>query len=220
MSIRLLLTLESYFCNMNNPIRIKLGSVSNLSDARFAAASGVAFIGFNFNTGSALYLPPVKAKEIIDWISGPQMVAEFGNQDLVSIMELSTLLQVNIIEVENELEPNDLLSLGLPVIKKIDIANSSPDDLLELLNRYKDSVDAFHLWSSDQSISLDDALLKQLCSSFQIVWGLPLQKENALSVCLNFNPYAINLTGAEEEKPGLKDFDELSGIVEVLIPQT
>ncbi len=67
---------------MNQNVKIKLGNVTNLSDARFAAAAGIDYMGFCFDPQSVSYIPPVKAKEIIDWTTGCFVVAEFGNQTM------------------------------------------------------------------------------------------------------------------------------------------
>jgi phosphoribosylanthranilate isomerase len=205
---------------MNNQIRIKLGSVTNLSDARFAAAVGVTYIGFCFDPISPFYLPPLKAREIMDWLSGSNLVAEFGNQSAEEISEISHLLKTDAIEVENNLSVEQLLSIGFPVIKKIDVSVLSETDLLEILSQYSDVVDAFHLYSSEYLIPYKDPFLKEISLSYKIIWGLPLQNENALAVVETFKPFAIHLTGAEEKRPGMKDFDELQAIIELLLPQS
>jgi phosphoribosylanthranilate isomerase len=61
------------------PAKIKLSNITNLSDARYAAAVGIDYIGFCFDTNDANYIPPVKAKEIFEWTSGTIVVAEFGS---------------------------------------------------------------------------------------------------------------------------------------------
>jgi hypothetical protein len=41
--------------------------VNNLSDARYAAAVGIEYIGFCFDNSNPNYIAPIKAKEMIDW---------------------------------------------------------------------------------------------------------------------------------------------------------
>ena len=43
--------------------KIKISSLNNLTEARFYAAAGVEWIGFNFDPLHALFIEPEKAKE-------------------------------------------------------------------------------------------------------------------------------------------------------------
>jgi hypothetical protein len=70
------------------PSKIKLSNINNLSDARFAAAVGIDYIGFCFDADDASYIPPVKAKEIFEWTSGINIVAEFGEQRIDEIKDI------------------------------------------------------------------------------------------------------------------------------------
>jgi phosphoribosylanthranilate isomerase len=176
---------------MNISTQIKLGGVNNLSDARFAAAVGVSYIGFCFDPDSPTYIPPIKAKEIMDWITGSHLVAEFGNQSLEEINDICELLKVDVIEVENRLH-------------------------LEV-NAYKDAVDGFHVYSSNNR-SYDD-LLPIIQLEAKLIWGLPISQSTTLNIIHQYKPFAINLVGGDEEKPGIKDFDELNEIIEIVLPQ-
>ena len=91
--------------------KIKLSEVNNLSDARFGAAAGFDYLGFCFNPLSPSFIPPVKAKEIIDWVTGPFMVGEFGEQTVDEINQIAELLQLDMIEVNNQLLPDELTKL-------------------------------------------------------------------------------------------------------------
>ena len=76
--------------------KVKFSNVNNLSDARYAAAVGIEYIGFCFDKSNPDYIAPIKAKEMIDWITGSNIVAEFGNQ---SIEEIKAKLEnINVAE--------------------------------------------------------------------------------------------------------------------------
>lgn len=202
---------------MNISTQIKLGGVNNLSDARFAAAVGVSYIGFCFDPDSPTYIPPIKAKEIMDWITGSHLVAEFGNQSLKEINDICELLKVDVIEVENRLLPDEIKSLGKPIIKKLDLSSFTPDSLHLEVNAYKDAVDGFHVYSSNNR-SYDD-LLPIIQLEAKLIWGLPISQSTTLNIIHQYKPFAINLVGGDEEKPGIKDFDELNEIIEIVLPQ-
>ena len=99
-------------------VKIKLGNITNLSDARFAAAAGIEYMGFCFDTNNVNYIPPVKAKQIIDWTSGCFVVAEFGNQSIHEIIAITEMLNIDIVEINNHLMPADLVEIDKPIIKK------------------------------------------------------------------------------------------------------
>ena len=203
---------------MNNSTQIKLGGVNNLSDARFAAAVGVSYIGFCFDPTSPSYIPPIKAKDIMDWITGSHLVAEFGNQSLEEINDICDLLKVDVIEVENQLLPDEIKSLGKPIIKKIDLSCFTPDSIKIEVAAYKDAVDGFHVYTSNDFA--DENMLPIIQSGAKLIWGLPISQNTALNIIEKHNPFAINLVGGDEEKPGIKDFDELNEIIEIVLPQS
>jgi len=45
-------------------IKVKASQITNLTDARYFAAWEVEWLGFNFDEGSAHYIPPVEMKAI------------------------------------------------------------------------------------------------------------------------------------------------------------
>lgn len=198
----------SFLCN------IKYSNVTNLSDARYAAAVGMNYIGFCFDATNPNYITPIKAKEISDWLTGSFIVAEFGDQPLNDINDISELLQVDVIELENRLLPDEVATLEKPVIKKINTQEFSFDQLITELNAYQNVCDAFHLYASSNSFS--DTELKQLCSNFKIIWGLPYTMEGVITLIHTYQPFAISINGGEEEVIGMKDFDDINDLIERL----
>src|SRR5688572_3598128 len=70
---------------------VKVGSITNLSDARYCAGMGVEMLGFATIQGQKNYLSPIKFQEIRGWITGPLIVAEvygiYSREALASILE-------------------------------------------------------------------------------------------------------------------------------------
>lgn len=197
--------------------KVKLGNITNLADARYAAAAGVDYMGFCFDPANENYIAPIKAKEIIDWTSGSLIVAEFGDQSLEEIKDISELLNVDIIEVNNRLLPDELTGLEKAVIKKIDIGLFDEGQLLTEIEAYRNVADAFHLYSGSSKAAVHTGQLKQLCAAYQVMWGLELTLENVIQVIDTYKPYAINLSGGMEEKAGIKDFDEMNELFEKIL---
>ena len=197
-------------------VKIKLGNITNLSDARFAAAAGIEYMGFCFDTHNINYIPPVKAKQIIDWTSGCFVVAEFGNQAINEIMAITEMLNIDIVEINNNLLPTDLVEIDKPIIKKLDISLLNKETLTAELASFSAKVDAFHLFASNENISISTEQLKEICANNKIIWGLNTTSKTIKSITETYHPYALNITGSDEEKTGVKDFDELNNVLEEL----
>jgi phosphoribosylanthranilate isomerase len=123
------------------------------------------------------------------------------------------LLNVDAIEVENRLLPDELVSLGKPVIKKISLTEYSEAQLLTEVEAYHSVADAFHLYGGE---TLNTSVLKDLCARYQIIWGFPVEVASVVDTLQTFNPFALNLSGGLEEKAGIKDFDEMNELFELI----
>lgn len=211
-----IIELAHYLCPMPFLTNIKLGNITNLGDARFAAAAGAHYIGFCFDSTSPNYIAPIKAKEIMDWVTGSAVVAEFGNQSLEEIQVISELLNVDVIEVNNALLPDELLSLGKAIIKKIDVNQFDIAQLQTEIDAYTNVVDAFHLFATGTAENYDCDQLVNLCKQYKIIWGLQFNLKNVVTIVESFRPFAIHVSGGEEEKAGIKDFDELNELFTLL----
>ncbi len=201
---------------MDNKVKIKLGNINNLSDARFAAAAGIDYMGFCFDNTNVNYIPPVKAQQIIEWTTGCFVVAEFGQQSLREITDIVELLNIDIVELNNDLLPDDIKAIDKPIIKKIDISAWSAEAIEKQLNAYADKVDAFHLYNSEHTTQPNEAWLKNLCATYKIIWGLNTSSDNIPHILHTYQPYALNITGGDEEKTGMKDFEELNLVLDAL----
>lgn len=206
---------------MDNKVKIKLGNINNLSDARFAAAAGIDYMGFCFDNTNVNYIPPVKAQQIIEWTTGCFVVAEFGQQSLREITDIVDLLNIDIVELNNDLLPDDIKAIDKPIIKKIAINAWSKEAIEKQMQAYADKVDAFHLYNSEAHTDLDEAWLKNLCATYKIIWGLntnsnPDSYRDIPHILHTYQPYALNITGGDEEKTGMKDFEELNLVLDAL----
>ena len=194
--------------------KIKFGNITNLADARFAAAAGVDYLGFCFDTKNLNYIPPIKAKEITDWITGSNIVAEFGDQSIDEINTISELLSSDVIELNNHILPDELTQLDKAIIKKIDVNGFSMDGLKKEMEAYKNFAELFHMYSSSDNEFSDRETMIELCSQYKIIWGFHINAGNAVNIISTFKPYAVNISGGMEEKTGIRDFDELNELLE------
>ncbi|MBP9186816.1 MAG: hypothetical protein KBE91_12030 [Bacteroidia bacterium] len=197
-------------------IKVKFSNVTNLSDARYAAAVGIDYIGFCFDNNSLDYIAPIKAKEMIDWITGSNIVAEFGNQSLDEIKDISELLNVDAVELNNKILPDEIPQIGKAIIKKIDVNEFDSAQLEAELQAYANVCDGFHIYASTQTQKHSSQQLQDICKNYKIIWGIHFDKNNVVDTITNFKPFAINISGGNEEQVGMKDFDEINDLLEVI----
>lgn len=175
---------------------VKVGSITNLSDARYCAGMGVDLLGFRVIEGQVNYLPPEQFQEIRGWVAGPQVVAEvFG---LKNQNELNAILE--------DYRP-DYLEMG---VGEVSLFHALPlpfilclkeDDPIQGL-RLKP---AFILFNELNLNSYDGPLLLEVHSG-----------EDVQRVLNDPRIHGIALNGSSEIRPGLKDYNALAEILEQL----
>lgn len=187
---------------------VKVGEISNLSDARYCAGMNVDMLGFRVVEGQPHYVSPELFKEIRGWFSGPAIVAEvYGIQkggDLQAI-------------VQNYLP--DFIELGLQDLLKI----HSPYSTFLLSTTYEEvlaneaAIAPFRVQISKIIVpaSTDLKAVEELARSYKVI--LRLDAETSIDTVLtNSSIKGIALQGTPEEKPGLKNYDQLAEILEKL----
>lgn len=172
---------------------VKVGSITNLSDARYCAAMGVDMLGFQAVEGHENFIPAALFQEIRGWVTGPQVVAEvYGVKDSAGLQTIIENYRPDFLELGAQ--EFDLLKGTLPLpyilaLKNQEIVKGSP---------------AYILSAEEVSIPTSSKLL------------ISVDSKEAMDQVLNGPADGIALKGSVELKPGLKDYQELSEILEML----
>jgi phosphoribosylanthranilate isomerase len=177
------------------PLRtfVKVGSVTNLSDARYCAGMGVDLLGFRVVEGQENYIKPSQFQEIRGWITGPLVVAEIyglkNPDELKAIIEnfkpdylemgMHELLEFSTLPLPFLLSTENSISSNLPVQPHYLISKKPFDTVIPLLIEVQATGDV-----------------------------MPLLGNN--------NVKGIVLKGGIELKPGLKDYEAMNEILELL----
>ncbi len=163
---------------------IKFGGITNLTDARYAAAIYARWIGFCLVPGHPRYIEPSKAKEIIDWLSGPEMVAEIGDMSPEDGHEGLQVLGIPTVQLSGIRYLSDWKNLGYKVI--LEAEEGDADFLL-----------------STEANTLKPHIIDITAYSLEDIKKLAAEE-----------PFAINITGGDETVPGMRDFAEIDEILE------
>jgi len=167
-------------------------NITNLTDARYFAAWGVSYLSFNLNTDSEYFLAWEKIQEIIEWVEGPK-----------------TLIEANAIEFLEGVDGHILSNIysSLPLNKESFFRTSMQevkngltkghyivkikDEDLEILSKLDFAQESVELFLDISDVSLET--IKQLPD-----FGFVIQ-------------------GGEEEKVGVKSYDDLDEVFEFLM---
>ncbi|MEN2283468.1 phosphoribosylanthranilate isomerase [Algoriphagus sp. SE2] len=196
---------------------VKISGVTNLSDARYCAGMYVDLIGFAVEENSEKYVTPAQFQEITGWVSGLEFVGEFSSlpaKDALGI--LKSYPSINWVE---HTRIDDLVMLkeaGFKPIYKKDLSEvrHMESDIATILK--KEGI-LFHITSNDDPLTKSDKeVISKLTEKCEVILGAGLSADNVIGLIDTLKLKGIVLEGGKEIKPGLKDFDELADILEVL----
>jgi phosphoribosylanthranilate isomerase len=186
---------------------VKVGKITNLSDARYCSGMGVDILGFRVIPTDADYLTPERFKEFRGWFTGPAVVAEaFGLNSSEELKAIIENYQPDYIELSvTELEK--LNSSSLPII-----LSGTTDEIKNAITK-KNTLSIKYLLLTTLP---DTETVEQLSTAYNILVEIKeendLNEVDVMSTCI----IGISLHGSPEEKPGLKSYDLLSDVLEKL----
>ena len=168
-------------------------NITNLTDARYFAAWGVDYLSFNNIPDSEYHINNEKIAEIKEWVEGPKCLIETQSLDMDEVGDgfiLSNIFSSLPIVKESffRIEFEDIIK-GLPGGKYISPINSSQLDSFVKLN--KEELLGLDLYFDISNIGFSDLE--------------PIKD------------YGIVIQGGEEEKVGVKSFEALDELYEILM---
>lgn len=199
---------------------VAVTDINNLSDARYCAGMGVDILSFNLSGDHLEGIKPEAVKEITGWLAGVQMAGAFSTGTSTSeINEAVQSCPLHFVQVGVPYLLDELKEIVVPIIFRIEITKDTIErELQELMELYSPQVQYFLIDSNDFDL-VDETnwrFLKTLTSQFPVIIGFGITKENIQPVLDNLKPVGIALKGGHEIKPGLKNFDDLEEIFELL----
>lgn len=194
---------------------VKIGGITNLSDARYCSGMYVNLLGFSVEQTSDKYISPAQFSEITGWLSGLEYVGEFETSNADEALEtLKSYPGISWVEHQNLDTLLNLKNSGFTLIYKKDIAEVR-DHVEEVSETLSEGEIIYHLTSDNETLSNEDLeVINQLSERCEIILGAGISSENVLDLLTQITFKGIALTGGNEIKPGLKDFDELADILE------
>ena len=189
---------------------VHVSSVSNLSDARYCSGMMVDSLGYNLDENSESRISYKTANEISKWVNGVKFVAEFNNSSSKYINKILDNSFFDAIEIDFKKSISDLKFDPQNIIIKI----TEPNSIDHKINNYlKSNFPLTQTIVVDNISSSSINKLEVLDKRFVIIVN-PFDKlENMLKI-LDKYKYGILLKGSNEIRPGFKDYDTISDILE------
>lgn len=210
-------------------IKVKASSITNLTDARYFAAMGVEWLGFNQNPRNGSVISASSIREIEGWVEGVQIVAEYGTERWEKIRESVLEVIPNVIQVGENCGIQEMLELppSVEVIREFIIdKETTAGQLIEEMENMDGHVMAFAFnfvsnnltWNHlVKGIPFSVSTLEEITARFPVILEMDLDLPG-LKACLALSSLeGITLKGGEEEKTGFKSFEELDELFDVLM---
>ena len=206
---------------------IKASQITNLTDARYFAAMGVKWMGFNFDTTSFGYTNPTVMAAIKEWVEGPAFVGEFGLQSPEAIKDAFSILDLDMIQL-NMLTPMETVQALDSIPKMMEIIIEPSTNTAELtmkLAQLNDYVECFILNFDKNKITWNSlveqryfelSFIKSLFQNHKILLSIDLESSQLASMLTTLNPLGLSVVGGEEEQVGVKSFEDLDKLFEAL----
>lgn len=168
-------------------------NITNLTDARYFAAWGVKYMSFNMKTDSPYFIPIEKIQEIKDWVEGPGILIE---SDSIEFTDVSDGHILDNIYSSLPMSKSTFYRIPMSELKK---GLPSGHYILQLKAR---DIKEFN--------TLDESVFSEIDLYIDIS-DLPLED-------IDFpKDFGLVIQGGEEEKTGIKSFDELDDLYHLLI---
>lgn len=185
---------------------VKVGNISNLSDARYCSGMGVDMLGFRVIESQANNIPHKLFQEIRGWISGPKIVAELYG--ILPGQDLSAIISNYI---------PDYFEMSYPEFRE----NKKQIKLPSIVYLSKEEITKAELDSESENIAyviVDEEDFDRLTEyTFPYPALLRINSHKTLDEKLkNTLVSGVVLNGSPELRPGYKDYSELADILEAL----
>ena len=170
-------------------------NITNLSDARYFAAWGIEYISFNMIPDSPYVIQEPAIREIKDWVEGPKCLIE------ANALEITDLADGHILSNVYQ---------SLPLNKEVFYRISFQELIKGLVaSKYIVKVDEKDL-AAARNIDPQSILG---CDLYLDTTGLPLESFK------DWPKWGLVVQGSEEEKVGLKSFEGLDDLYELLMDE-
>ena len=195
--------------------RVKICGITNLDDARHAAACGADALGFVFYPGSPRFVTPDTARRIIAEL--PPLVTTVGlfvNESPARIREMVEFCGLNTVQLHGDEKPDQCCYPPCRVIKAFRLRGDMQDSLFAAYKVSALLLDAFvpdQFGGTGHRCDWEQAAAVAL--QHRVVLAGGLNPENVAEAVRQVHPYGVDVSSGVEEKPGQKDPEKVARFI-------
>lgn len=197
-------------------MKIKICGITRLEDARFCAGAGADYLGFIQHPESLRYVAPAAAREIIDWIYGPEAVGVFVDVPAARVNDIAESVGFTMVQLHGSESPELCSEIDRPIIKAIRVyPESTVEELSREMDRFTGRV-AFFLLDTGKTgapggtgVAFDWDKAAVLADVYPLFLAGGLTPDNVAEAVEKVRPRGIDASSGLESAPGVKDFEKL-----------
>ena len=189
---------------------VYVSSVNNLSDARYCSAMMVDYLGFDLDENSKNKISVDNITEISSWINGVKLVGEFNRSSCSYINKTLQKTDFSLIQIDISNVCANLNFDYKNIIVKIKDLSEHNNSILSVLknNFYETEIIIIEKFNESNRIILAD-----LAKKYKVFIN-PLKSINETKEILKKYNLGLHLYGSDEIRPGFKDYDSLSSVLD------
>ncbi|CAN5330317.1 phosphoribosylanthranilate isomerase [soil metagenome] len=199
---------------------IKICGITNLDDARVAAAFGADSLGFNFYTKSPRFIAHGAAREIINEVGESVMtVGVFVNEPVERVQQMASEADIGMIQLHGDETAEYVKEIkkrcGLEVIKAFRISQASEIGMIDDFAADDILLDAYSpILYGGSGETTDWGLARRFAEAHPKVYlAGGLNAENVKIAIKTVRPFAVDVASGVESVNGRKDQKKLEEFI-------
>lgn len=200
-------------------MKVKICGITRIEDALLVAEMNAWAIGFIFYKKSPRYIEPAKVRQIIDNLPvGIKKIGVFVNSSVEEMNSVAEISGINTLQLHGEENPEMCNLLPYEIIKAFRPEN---EQYLKQIENFQ-KLNTFLIDAKVQGeyggtgIRADWQLAKKAKSYGNIILAGGINSENIISAIKEVSPYAIDLSSAVEDKPGIKNQQKIKELFNII----
>jgi phosphoribosylanthranilate isomerase len=191
-------------------VKVKICGITNWVDARRAVKEGADFLGFNFYRKSPRYVGPAVAARIINRLPRRiKAVGVFVNEPEADVLDIARQVKLHQVQLHGDESPDTVerLQREFPVIKAIRVRGGRLSSQLKGFAKADamllDGFDRKQYGGTGKTFVWN--VLRRATPRQKLFLAGGLTAENVAEAIRVGKPYAVDVCGGVESRPGKKD---------------
>lgn len=197
---------------------VKICGITNVDDAKAAAARGADAIGFVFWPSSPRFIEPDVARSIVAML--PPSIAAVGvfvNQPSAHINDVAARVGLRAVQLHGDESEAFAGEISRPVIKAIALKAGSEADVARWPKRITLLLDVHDpVRRGGTGTKVDWSMAGELARHRRVILAGGLNPENVVEAITRVRPYGIDVSSGVERAPGQKDHERLAALFEAV----